>query len=261
MAVDLQKGSVWKRFAAWLLDMILISVLATGVAFVLSAALGYDSYGETFDAAYERYETEYGVKFDMPSEEFDKLTDAEKENFSNATSALLADEEAMQAYEMMTSMTLLIATFSILIAYLALEFAVPMILGNGQTVGKKVFSLAVVRTDCVKLSTLQLFVRSILGKYTVETMIPVYIFIMVFWGVIGSGGTFFLLIFFLSEMLILAISKNNYLLHDIFAVTAVVDLPSQMIFGTESELIEYTKKIHKDRVNDPKNSTDWKEIE
>ena len=43
MVADLQKASLWKRMAAWLLDMILIAVLAVGAAAGLSAALGYDA--------------------------------------------------------------------------------------------------------------------------------------------------------------------------------------------------------------------------
>ena len=37
---DLQKASMLKRASAWLLDVILLSVLATGFALLLSAAFG-----------------------------------------------------------------------------------------------------------------------------------------------------------------------------------------------------------------------------
>ena len=60
---------------------------------------------------------------------------------------------------------------------------VPLKLGNGQTIGKKVFGIGVMRVDGVQLTTIQLFIRTILGKFTLETMIPVYIVLMIFFNI------------------------------------------------------------------------------
>ena len=59
MGYDLQKASVYKRAAAWLFDAILISILAVGIAFLLSALLGFDGYSDTVSAAYAKYEEAY----------------------------------------------------------------------------------------------------------------------------------------------------------------------------------------------------------
>ena len=72
----LQKASLGKRIAAGILDGILICILATGFAFLLSVLLGYDGYNQTLKDGYSRYETQYGVSFDIPREE---LSDADRE--------------------------------------------------------------------------------------------------------------------------------------------------------------------------------------
>ena len=66
----------------------------------------------------------------------------------------------------------MITTLSTLIAFLLLEFAVPLMLKNGQTLGKKIFGVAVVRVDGVKVSPVMVFARGILGKCTIGTLAP-----------------------------------------------------------------------------------------
>ena len=42
MANELQNGSMWKRSAAWLFDLILLSVLVVGFGYLISNVFGYD---------------------------------------------------------------------------------------------------------------------------------------------------------------------------------------------------------------------------
>ena len=42
MSNEIQKAGIWKRIAAWLFDMILVSVLEVGCGVLLSLMLGYD---------------------------------------------------------------------------------------------------------------------------------------------------------------------------------------------------------------------------
>ena len=50
MIYDLQRASMWKRISAWLLDAILLCIVATLMAFLLSTALNYDKYSAQLDA-------------------------------------------------------------------------------------------------------------------------------------------------------------------------------------------------------------------
>lgn len=240
----LQKASLGKRIAAGILDGILICILATGFAFLLSVLLGYDGYYQTLTDGYSRYETQYGVSFDIPREE---LSDADREKWDAAYKALSQDEEVIQAYNVVLNLTLVIASVAILLSVLAWEFAVPLLLHNGQTVGKKVFSLGLVRVDGVQVTNLQLMVRALLGKFTLEIMIPVFVILMVFWGISGLIGPIVLLALLVAQAICLCVSKTNALLHDQMAGTAVVDISSQRIFRSTEDLIAYQKQVAAER--------------
>lgn len=245
--MDLQKASVMKRLAAWLLDAILTAVLTVGFAVLLSAVLRYDAHYVTLQTGYDRYEQQYGVTLDISAEEYENMTDAQRENYDAAYSELLEDETVIGTYNLVLSLTLVIATLSILLGVMAMEFVVPLLLKNGQTVGKKAFGIALVRVDGVKVSTLQLFVRSLLGKYTVETMIPVCILLMFLWNAMDMTGTVMIAGLAVIELVCIIINPYNALIHDLMAGTVAVDMSSQKIFSSAEELIEYTKRMAAER--------------
>jgi uncharacterized RDD family membrane protein YckC len=244
MIYDLQKASVLKRAAAWLLDTILLVVLACGIGMILSAALNYDQHSQALEACYERYEKEFGIDFDVYAE----LTEEEQARFEAANAALQKDTEALKAYNMVVNLSLTIVSLSVLLSYLALEFVVPLLFGNGQTMGKKVFGIALVRVDGVKITTFALFVRTLLGKYTIETMIPVLMAMMIFIGTIGILGPAIVLGLVILQVALIVTSPTNSALHDHMAATVAVDLASQMIFATPEDLVEYKKQVHAEQV-------------
>lgn len=247
MTLDIQKANFWKRIAAWIFDLLLTATLAVGFGFALSSMLGYDGYSQTMEQAYDKYETQYGIVFDVTREEYEAMTDAQKETYDAAYDALIADEEAMKAYNMMISLSLVITTCGILLAVLIWELIVPMLLKNGQTLGKKIFGLCLVRNDGVKMTNVQLFARTVLGKYAVETMIPVCLLLMLFWGTGGILALAVLAGLLIAQLLCLIISRNNSAIHDFIAATVVVDMASQTIFNSTEELIAYQKKVAADR--------------
>ena len=180
----------------------------------------------------------------MTQEAFDELSQEQQDRYDEAYAALIADEEVIYHYNMVLNLTLLITTFSILVAVLLLEFVVPLLLKNGQTLGKKIFGVALMRNDGVKVSSVQMFIRTVLGKFTIEIMIPVYIFMMIFFNTIGIIAVAVLGAILVGELLSLALSKTNSLIHDSIAGTVAVDMASQMIFDSADEKIEYIKRLH-----------------
>ena len=243
MIYDLQKASMWKRISAFLFDNILLLVAIVGIAALLSTMLGYDKHSNTLDAAYEKYETQYGITFNTTQEQYNAMTEAEKANYDAAYDALTADEEAMYAYGMMVNLMLVILSGAILLAMFIFEFAVPMLFGNGQTLGKKIFGIAIMRTDGVKVSGPLMFIRTILGKFTIETMIPVIILFMMFLGTIGIIGPFIIMVLLVLQCIMLVMSKSGRLIHDYLAKTVAVDMSSQMIFDTVEDMVEYKKSV------------------
>ncbi len=244
MATDLQKASLWKRISAGLFDFILIAILAVGAAALLSVAFGYNTHNQNLTDAYARYEAQYGVQFQMTQTEFEALSQQEQDAYYEAYDALIADEEVIYLYNLVLNITLLIITFGILLAVLVLEFGVPMLLKNGQTLGKKIFGIALMRVDGVKLTGVQLFIRTVLGKFTVEIMIPVYILIMIFFNSIGLVSVVILGALLVGQILSMTLSKTGGLLHDTIAATVAVDMASQRIFDTPEDKLEYIKRLH-----------------
>jgi len=230
--------------AAWLLDCMLLLTFVVGAASGLSAILGYNKYQSQLNTAYEKYQTQYNIEFQITQEAYEALPAEEKEAYDKAYEALIADDAAMYAYNMLINQTMMITSCSILIGMLLAEFVLPMILGNGQTLGKKAFGLGVIRTDGVKISGVQLFIRSILGKYAVETMIPVYVLLMLFFQTGGIIGLLLVLAILLTQLGLLLFNTNKALIHDLLASTVVVDIASQTVFDSVDDLIAYKNKLH-----------------
>jgi uncharacterized RDD family membrane protein YckC len=247
MVYDLQKASMWKRASAYIFDFILLGILAVGIGFLLSLFLGYDTQIEKMEAAYTRYEEKYGIDLNISFNDFEKLTDEQKSRYEEADKEFSKDVEVNRIYSLIINMTLIIITFGILISYLLLEVLVPIFFKNGQTLGKKVFGVAVMRVDGVRLSTLQLFIRTILGKFTIETMFPIFLVMMIMLGSLGIIGTAVIILLGVLQAAVLIVTKTNSAIHDLIAGTVTVDMASQMIFDTPEELMEYKKRIHAEK--------------
>lgn len=238
---------MFKRISAYLFDFIMLSILAVGLGFIISSLTGYDNYSTALNDAYDKYEAEYSIEFEIAEDIYLSFTDEERANYDAAYNALIGDADAMYAYNMVINLTLVIITMAILLSYVVLEFVIPLMLGNGQTLGKKIFGIALMRTDGVKISPPLLFIRTILGKFTIETMIPVLIIIMIYFNSIGVVGILVLFLILVLEICVLISTKTNSLIHDILAKTVAVDLASQMIFDTEADMIAYKNKVHAEK--------------
>lgn len=250
--LDLQKAALSKRISAFLFDLIMFFIVVVGVGCIVNPAVGYDAKVDQLEAIYDEYSEKYGIDTELTQEQFNEMTKEEQDAYNarveEANAALNEDKEALELYHDIIVLLLFNVTVSTLVAYLALEFAIPLLLGNGQTLGKKIFGVALMRADGVKVRPVQMFVRSILGKFTLETMIPVLVIGMIITNVTGSVGIIVLLAIAILEVFVYFKSGTNSLIHDLVAVTVCIDLQSQLIFETEEELIAYKEKTAAENV-------------
>ena len=247
---DLQKASLWKRISAALFDFIMLGMLVIGAVTGLSSVFGYEGYVNEVTAAYEHYSAVYDVEMPLTESQFHQLPEEAQERYLEAQKALNEDADAVRAYTMAQQLPLLFVTFGVLFGVLVMEFAVPLMFGNGQTLGKKIFGVALMRVDGIKLTSLQLFVRTILGKFAVELMIPIFIFFnLYFFGSINLIGIAVLVLLAIGQIICLIMTRTWSLLHDVMAGTVAVDLASQMIFETKEAQIEYIQKHHAQEAN------------
>ena len=247
MILDLQKASLLKRASAFLLDAILLVVLATGFFYIISVVTGYEQHRLVVAEATERISQEYGITAELTRKSYEELPEAEIAAINAADKALQSDAAACRAYAMVANLSTLIVSLGLLLAFVLLEFVVPLLFGNGQTLGKKIFGIAVMHIQGVKLGHVALFTRTVLGKYAVETM-PLALSALYL--ISGLGSPVFLLIgaaLLLVQLIVVIVSHENALLHDKMAVTVTVDLASQMIFDTYDQLLDYKKKMHAEK--------------
>lgn len=259
---DFQKANMWKRISAALCDFILLAIVVVGFALLLSYLLGINGYLDRFDELQISFKEQHGIytqeRYNELSEEeradavvekdYSLLTDEERSRYDEADKAFSQDSEANFVYGMIMNNVLIMLIFSILLGYVLLEFVVPLIFKNGQTLGKKIFGVAIMREDGVKLSPMLLFVRTVLGKYTVETMIPVLIIIMIFFGVMGIIGTIVIIAMLIAQIVLIMATRSRTALHDKLAHTVAVDYASQMIFDSPEAMIAYKQRIHAEQV-------------
>ena len=241
MRFELQRADFWKRISAFLFDAIMLVIIAVGVATLLSAVLKYDTYSDEYSSVQQEYYDKYGVDPDIPVEE-------QKEVYDAAQAEFIRDERAIYNYTMLFNLTLIILSFSLLIAYVVWEIVIPRFLGHGRTLGKKIFGLAVMRTNGVKVGGIVFFVRTVIGKYTIETMVPLYFIIMALFGSVGIMGIIMVVLLGILEIFTIATTKTRSTIHDLVSDTVVVDMASQMIFDSEEELIAYKTRIHEEEV-------------
>ena len=243
MIFDLQKASLSKRISAFMFDAIILCVIAVGLATLLSLVVGYDAKFDALESKYNEYEEKYGIDTDISTEDYNKLSDEEKQKYADASAAMAEDDEMNRAYTVLLNLSLITVSFAILLAFVITEIIVPLIFKNGQTVGKKIFGIALMRTDGVAVSSFQVFVRAIIGKYTIETMIPVFLLLFMFFGIIGTVGFLIIIGILILQAIIMIATSTNSMIHDLFAVTVAVDISSQMIFKTSEDMIEYKKSL------------------
>ena len=273
---ELKKIGVIKRFSALLLDAILLAVLSTGFMFVISLICNYSGqeakaidYYNQWDEFRKDYIPEVAEHYGFTYEEsedgesytitkVDENGDVKSASLDEVINALATDEHKSDRmeeifatyqklptilavntqYEYLYSMLFTIVSVGILLAYLVLEFIIPIILKNGQTVGKKVFNICLVKPNCVKITNISLFARTLIGKYAIETMFPILLVFLFLFGGIGVLAIILLAAITLLNVILFIATKNNTPIHDVIAVTVAADKSLQMIFESEEDLAE-----------------------
>ncbi len=287
MIYDLQKASILKRISAFLLDFILVCILATGFIFLISAIVDFDGklkqvqeletkiykdynldeYFKVLQTEGDQTESDDKTKKEYHSillteEEYNKLSEegklahdnAHKEFFEQSAHLKVAKGSGVNvygAYMLLFNLVFMMVSLGLFFAILITEFVMPLILKHGRTVGKRVFGVGVMLINGVKISNVALFVRAMLGKYAIETMVPVALII---WFFMTPNGAFLLVIvaLLLLQLILIIATKNNSLIHDILSSTVTVDMATQMIFNSYDDLLKYKEQVHEDAVNNQK---------
>lgn len=247
MGLDLQKASVSKRLAAFTVDFFIFILLFALIASLFSWIFQYGPSIEAFGEHYKKYEEKYNIDTSISREEYEKLPDETKQRYEEATKELQENMDEITAlYLEIATKTFLVIALSLFFSFIITELAVPLFFKNGQTVGKKLFSIGIMRVDNVKVSHFQMFVRAIVGKFIIETLVPVMLVTLEFFGLLGGIGYIIVALYIVTHLIMFIVTKNKYCLHDALAVTVAVDMQTQMIFESEEALVAYKAKLHEE---------------
>lgn len=273
---ELRKIGIVKRVSAWLLDAILLAVMTTGFMFVISLICNFSQeeqlarqyysewedfrkeyigdvaqyYGFTYEENDDGYIIKKNDEFSSIDEVMIKLDASKGEDAETAEAyakylTLTPTAKVNYQYRYIYTLLFMMITLGLLLAYLVMEFIIPLFLKNGQTIGKKVFGICLVRPDCVKVTSISLFARTLLGKFAIETMLPI---LLVFLFLFGGMGMFAVILFaamLLLNVILFFATSNRTPIHDLFASTVVVDAKLQPIYESEEELIARKSAEHR----------------
>ena len=244
MSVTLQKANFWKRISAFLFDFIVTIMLTFAFATAITVLCDYDKTAATVSSYYTQYEEIYGIDFDISEENFNNLSVDQQAVFNDAYKALYADEGFQDAHQKMFSLTMLIAGGGLLLATLLWYFVIPLLFGYGRTMGKKIFGLAVIHTNFLKMGAPILFIRSIIGLFAIETMLPLSMLIMIEFSMMGIVGLITIGLLGLLQVGVMIYTNTNSSIHDLLTDTVVVEFASQRIFDTHDELLQFKQEEH-----------------
>lgn len=212
-----------KRFAAFLIDFMVLIILSVFFIFLLMRITNYDFYNTQLISACERYEKESGVSFSISPDEYNSYRDDRKAAYDRAYEDLIADEEAVDNFEKIVKLTLINLSLGVFLAFLTSEFIIPLILGNGITLGKKIALLCLMRKGGGRVNVISLFIRTVLGKYIIETLFPLLIVVLILFNLVGSIGPVLITAGFILNIILLFTTPCRQLIHDVLADTVVVD--------------------------------------
>lgn len=114
---------------------------------------------------------------------------------------------------------------ALIVVLILLHLLLPLILRNGQTLGKKVFSIGLATKDGYRIKYWQHLVRFLV--FSIETLF----------------GFYTVLVGYLIPYTFIVFSKNNRAPHDFVAQTMIVDLKTSLIFSDKEEADAYDRKI------------------
>lgn len=254
MYYDIQKAPVTKRIGAFLLDFMLMVILIVFAISLIASAMNVDKHIENIkvitdeiEENKEYYEEKYQLKLDITEEEFNAMTDEEKIACNEAFAKMYEETGLTKLRNKVISLNILAVTCGALIVVILTEILVPALMKHGRTLGKRVFGLALMRKDCVKIHPAQMVARALIGKFTICLMLPIYA--LLFFGLSSMIGKVILVAVIGVQLIVMGLTKNNAALHDLIAATVVVDYDSQMIYDSEEELLAAIEKDKAERAS------------
>ncbi|MCI5745224.1 MAG: RDD family protein [Erysipelotrichaceae bacterium] len=222
-----------KRLAAFIIDAILLLIVSTGILYICSVSSYYDTH---YDNLHNQYR-EIGYEIYDEENKTWKIIDENYENFEDIIKEYNNNEIIKKENEFFSKFVLNAPLLSITISLLILEIIIPLILKNGQTIGMKCFSIALISTSEIKVKPLQIFIRGLFGKIVLLGLIPYMCLIYSFFNPTGGLlGTIFFLLINIINLIFLFSTPNKTAIPDKIGQVFAVDATSTIFFNSLKDL-------------------------
>ena len=235
---------VSKRIAAWIVDMILIIVVATGIAFLTSLIYGYDNYNNI----YNEKNIQYGIYVESESGDiefndkkyifYSEIEGYSEQEYQKRVEERNKDVEFREAYAKLNTGQVIIATSGIVGSLLIFELILPICLKHGRTIGMRFFDIGYVTDEGIDVDFKTLLIRFLFGKLIVGALIPYSGLMLAI--LIPTYYTFLGLVALIGvpvlNILLLLLTPEKRGIHDYIAKCVPVDNACQIYFKTLEEL-------------------------
>ena len=223
------------RIAAFIIDAILLLILFTGILYFISLIANFDAHYAILQEEYKR--VGYLV-FNPEINDYQTISPTDP-NFDYVVELINDNEVLLKELSFVNTFSVNAPLIGLAIALFVLEFIIPLIFKNGQTIGMKFFKIALISNNNLAITTTQLFARCIIGKIAVLGIIPLLSILYIF---LNSGGglfgTLILLIIVIVQMAMLIKNKNHEGLADKIANVYPVNFTETVIYKTQKEFDE-----------------------
>ena len=214
---------VFKRLGAYIIDIMLVSLIST---FITSNSYINKDYKE-YTKTYEQYETIYEEYNDSKEELQEQLEDEEitQKEYDKKIEKLTSsfDDKNIDYNYKLIKLSIISTIISILV--ILLYFVVIQYYFNGQTLGKKIMKLRVVSNSDKKLNIFNFLIRSlILNEVLINSLSIILVLILSKSNYLIYNEIIYVFNYILEMALIFTIiyDKKNRGIHDYLANTKVI---------------------------------------
>ena len=227
-------AKIVKRFAAWVVDIILIIILWTGVSTITSAVYNYDHYVEVVTEKYVEYNI---ATYDEEKKEYILVDIANDKNAQENYSLLVKDQEYVEAYQKANRGQIIILSSGLFVSLLVFEFVLPLCLKHGRTIGMRFFAIGYVTDDDIDIGFKQILVRFLFGKFILLGFVPLTGFLLFSMGS-GYGGIGLILLVGVPilNLILSVITPEKRGIHDYIARVKPIDNDCQIYVKSIEEL-------------------------
>lgn len=238
-----KQAKIVKRFAAWVVDIILIVILWTGISFITTVAYNYDHHLEVVQEKYIEYNL---ATYDEEKKEY-IYADIENDPLAKENYFLLVnDNEYIESYHKVNVGQIVILSTGLFGSLLVFEFILPLFLKHGRTIGMRFFGIGYVTDEDIDVTHKEVFVRFMFGKLAICGFIPLTGYLMFALNTDFKGMGLILLIGVpILNLILSCITEEKRGIHDYLARVKPIDNDCQIYVKTKEELIKLKNSENK----------------